>query len=82
MSAIAALTLLADAATAMAPAPTPRLAGGATIVRPVAGDAPPPFEPLSGAPPFRQGATRDLRLAGGASDPDASRPIRQELPTT
>ena len=82
MSAIAALTLLADAATAFTPA---RLAAGAQIIRPVAGDAPPPFELLSGAPPFRQGATGKLRLTGGtltSSDSPPLRPAPREVPIT
>ena len=46
MSAALALILLAEAATSCAPADAPRLAGGATLVRPVGKAEPVPFERL------------------------------------
>lgn len=50
MSAAIALILMAEAATACAPAREVQLPGGATIVRPVGTSDPVPFEPLGPAP--------------------------------
>ena len=76
MNAIAALTLLADAVTAFSPTPTPRLAAGAEIIRPVAESEAPPFEFLGGATPMHKGTTSILRLTGGAVAAPDTRPAR------
>jgi len=78
MGPIAALTLLANAATLFAPTPTPRLAAGAELVRPVAPSDAPPFEYLSGAIPMRAHSD-ELRLTG-ARDPQATGLAYEDLP--
>ena len=72
MGAIAALTLIADAAAALgSPQPQPqRLAGGATVVRAVAQPEAPPFALLGPAPAILTGS--GVRLAGwSVGDPQA-----------
>lgn len=74
MGAIAALTLIADAAAALGSPQPQRLAGGATVVRAVASPEAPPFERLGPAPAIVTGS--GVRLAGwSVGDPnDLPRP--------
>ena len=72
MSAALALILLAEAATSCAPADAPRLAGGATLVRPVGKAEPLPLERLGPAEGLtRSDAVHQVAAEKKTDQPDA-----------
>jgi hypothetical protein len=78
MSAAFALFILAQAATACAPAGDVRLPGGATLVRPVGTDEPPAVEQLG--PAERIEKSDAIRQTGAQADgkkPEAAPPAAQ-----
>ena len=72
MSAALALILLAEAATSCAPADAPRLAGGATLVRPVGKAEPLPLERLGPTEGLaKSDAVHQVAAEKKADQPDA-----------
>jgi hypothetical protein len=81
MSVALAFILLAEAATACAPAAPPLLPGGASVVRPVAKPEPAPFERLGPAAPLPKAeALRPAAVDVEAGGPGGEPPAEQCVP--